>query len=282
LCGEFFFISPDSVAIQLLTIFLGRHVTEHSVASFYPPYVPLHGLDPAYDACEDDLPPLENGLPRDMSALCFQSGTSRRTLRIVEDLTDLTADLCWWLKDPNAPFSVLKLQTRGDTVQLRLLRCFADLEQDSTVREAEKALCLALLAFTVLIFRAQHEHAMRALDFTALSKLRSALEASSTDVHTSVPALRLWITAIACIGAGKSAALPWFLEQFSSACDQCEIASFEQLLGTLRSLLWVDCQLTHLLHHQWLSLSHSIEVDRGLPMSRSTTHFTDEGVCLLE
>ncbi|KAF2235036.1 hypothetical protein EV356DRAFT_514665 [Viridothelium virens] len=237
---------------QCLQALIIWHVALHSVASFYPPYLPLpesshKNSQPQRQSPYNDRPTA----PSQILTCCFDLGVDQDLAILLDDLSFLTTQLAHWLNDPQAPFEPVDLQTRGNMIQVRLLGKYSNIQTASLPSPMQSTLCLAALVFTVLVFQSRHELGIQALHHTALDQLTQNLILTQDYEWERVPDLKLWVLVIGAIGARGSAELPWFLNMLSSFCLDQRLTKTDEVIQRIRPLFWIDEQLNGVLMQLW-------------------------------
>ena len=182
---------------------------------------------------------------------CIELGIDQGLGTILDDLSVLTVHLNHWLNDSQAPYEPLDLQTRGNIIQVRLLRRYSGREVATALRPLENTLCLAALVFTVLVFQTRHELEIQTIHHTAIALLMQNLMVTPKKEWERDPDLLLWVFVIGAIGARGSPELPWFLSRLSSFCSSHGLTNENEVIKRIRPLLWIDHQLRIVLTQIW-------------------------------
>ena len=230
-----------------------RHVAQHSIASFLPPYLPLPDYSKRKDQTQDSqVYEIFQTRSSQLLRYCFDLDINKDLISLLDDLSVLTAQLAHFLEEPQVPFEPLDMQTRGNMIQVRLLGIYSDVDNTSIRSPLEKTLCLTALVFAVLIFLPQPSLGAHGLHHAALDQLIEYLTLSKPDEWSEVPDLLMWVLVVGTVGARGSSKLSWFSNRLSSLCLDLQLTNLNDILERVRPLLWIDRLLTGSLTEFWL------------------------------
>lgn len=237
---------------HLLTDHDNRHTTAHSVASFYPPYIPieLSGAECPLLAAVPRMKASSSGY--NLADHCARGQLDQDLCDIVDSVDVYASTLDMWMATGEGNFDAVELQNIACLLEYRAL-VWLDGAPTSKQPPFGQALCIAVLMFVVRSSE-NPDRSFEPLHYTAVRRLRETLEMSTVDDRLPHWELFAWIFAVGAICAQGSAHSSWFAKQAGDMYSECGLFTFEQLHSFLQSTLWTTTRLDDALQDFWNSL----------------------------